>query len=330
MRKNEIMYTDVWREQGLQYKRVLEICRRYAFDDVFVAFAGDKNGGKITGQGTVSNDLITLEKVNFVSQLEFNLLSVSQVCDKDIPTFYCKGMLVLKACTGYSRINDYDACSKEVQHICVRVKSIAKKSYCLVITDEFSIISWVFFLATKDETPDTIIEFVKMIENICDSKVSIIHSDNGTEFKNQLINSFCVKKGITHQYSAVRTPQQNGVAERKNITLIEAARTMLVNSKLPIILWAEAVNTTCYVLNRVLMVKQLTKTSYELFYKRTPYIKFFRAFGCPCTLLNTQDSLPKFAAVGDECYFLVYPSYQKAYRVYNKKTKIVQESYYVE
>ncbi|KAI3795226.1 hypothetical protein L1987_37875 [Smallanthus sonchifolius] len=78
------------------------------------------------------------------------------------------------------------------------------------------------------------------------------------------------------------------------------------------------------------MVKQLTKTSYELFYKRKPYIKFFRAFGCSCTLLNTQDSLPKFAAVDDECYFLGYSSYQKAYRVYNKRTKIVQESFYVE
>ncbi|KAI3725189.1 hypothetical protein L1987_64967 [Smallanthus sonchifolius] len=181
-----------------------------------------------------------------------------------------------------------------------------------------------------DETPETIIEFIKWIENICDSKVSINHSDNGTEFKNKLINVFCAEKGITHQFSVARTRQQNGVAERKNRTLIEAARTMLVDSKLPIIFWAEAVNTACYILNRVLMVKQHTKTSYELFFKRKSYIKFFRAFGCSCTLFNTQDSLPKFAAVGDECYFLGYSSFQKAYIVYNKRTKNVQESYYVE
>ncbi|KAI3821405.1 hypothetical protein L1987_08972 [Smallanthus sonchifolius] len=148
--------------------------------------------------------------------------------------------------------------------------------------------------------------------------------------KSQPRSKMIWKKGVTHQYSAARTPQQNGVAERKNKTLIEAARTMLVDSKLPIIFWAEAVNIACYVLKRVLMVKQLTKTLYELFYKRKPYIKFFRAFGCSCTLLNTQDSLPKFAAIGDECYFLGYCSYQKAYRVYNKRTKIVQESFYVE
>ncbi|KAI3773914.1 hypothetical protein L1987_48453 [Smallanthus sonchifolius] len=224
-----------------------------SFDGGFIDFARDKKGGKITRQGTISNDLITLEKFNYVSQLEFNLLSVAQVCDKDIPVHFTA--------------KEYD----------------------------FSRFSWVFFLAKKDETPKTIIEFVKRIENICDSKVSIIRSDNGTEFKNKLINSFCAEKGITRQFSAARTPQQNGVDERKNRTLIEAAHTMLVDSKLPIIFWAEAVNTSCYVLNRVLM-----------------------------------DSLPKVLAVGDECYFLGYSSYHKAFSVHNKRTKIVQESYYVE
>ncbi|KAI3732508.1 hypothetical protein L1987_63713 [Smallanthus sonchifolius] len=429
--KNEQSSHMVGTKKNIKLKEqvvVTKIVKGQTFDGGFVAFAGDKKGGKITGQGIVSNDLITLEKVNFVSQLEFNLLSVSQVCDKDIPVHFTANeclflkpglvipeemismraprkfntyvvdmndhttsanvsCLLLKATgsesylwhrrMGHVNLKNMNnlvhkdlvrgfpkkefiieencmSCAKGKQHKKshprktittftrplflihmdlfgpVRVKSIAKKSYCLVITDDFSRFSWVFFLATKDETPEKIIDFLKRIENICDSKVSIIRSDNGTEFKNKLINSFCVEKGITHQYSAIRTPQQNGVAERKNRTLIEAARTMLVDSKLPIIFWAEAVNTACYVLNRVLMVKQLTKTSYELFYKRKPYIKFFRAFGCSCTLLNTQDSLPKFAAVGDECYFLGYSSYQKAYIVYNKRTKIVQESYYVE
>ncbi|KAI3773597.1 hypothetical protein L1987_48127 [Smallanthus sonchifolius] len=165
----------------------------------------------------------------------------------------------------------------------VRFRSIAKKSYCL------------------DETSETVIEFIKRIENNCDTKILIIRSDNGTGLKNGLIISFCVEKGITQQFSTARTPQQNGVAERKNRTLIEAARTMLVDSRLPIIFWAEAVNTACYGLNRVLMVKQHSKTPYELLFKRKPYVKFFRTFGCTCTLLNTSDSLPKFVVAGDEC-----------------------------
>nr|GFB10980.1 hypothetical protein [Tanacetum cinerariifolium] len=91
-----------------------------------------------------------------------------------------------------------------------------------------------------------------------------IISDNGTEFKNQDLNQLCGMKGIKREFSVPRTPQQNGVVERKNRTLIKAARTMLVDLLLPIPFWAEAVNTTCYVQNRVLVTKPHNKTSYEL------------------------------------------------------------------
>ncbi|GJV87858.1 ribonuclease H-like domain-containing protein, partial [Tanacetum coccineum] len=91
-----------------------------------------------------------------------------------------------------------------------------------------------------------------------------------------------------------KTPQQNGVAERRNRTLIEAARTMLADSKLPTTSWAEAVNTACYVQNRVLVVKPHNKTPYELFHGRTPTLSFMRPFGCPVTILNTIDHLGKF------------------------------------
>jgi transposase InsO family protein len=102
--------------------------------------------------------------------------------------------------------------------------------------------------------------FVLKIENLYGYKAKIIRLDNGTEFRNQNLNSFCDSKGITRQFSAARTPHQNGVAERRNRTLIEAARTMLSYSKLPLCFWAEAVNTACYVQNRVLVVKAHGKT----------------------------------------------------------------------
>ncbi|GKA10572.1 putative ribonuclease H-like domain-containing protein [Tanacetum coccineum] len=169
------------------------------------------------------------------------------------------------------------------------VKSLMKKSYCLVVTDDFSRFSWVFFLATKDETSGILKTFITEIENQLDYKEKVIRSDNGTKFKNSVMNQFYEVKGIKREFSVARTPQQNGVAERRNRTLIEAARTMLVDSKLPTTFWAEAVNTACYVLNRVLVIKPHNKTSYELIHRRTPLINFMKPFRCPVTILNTRD-----------------------------------------
>ncbi|GJZ79174.1 putative ribonuclease H-like domain-containing protein [Tanacetum coccineum] len=163
------------------------------------------------------------------------------------------------------------------------VKSLMKKSYYLVIIDDFSRFSWVFFLATKDETSGILKTFITKIENQLDRKVKVIRCDNGTEFKNSVMNQFCKMKGIKREFSVARTPQQNGVVERRNRTLIEAARTMLVDFKLPTTFWAEVVNTTCYVLNRGY------KTPYELIRGRTPLIDFIKPFGCPVTILNTRD-----------------------------------------
>ncbi|GKB03634.1 putative ribonuclease H-like domain-containing protein, partial [Tanacetum coccineum] len=120
------------------------------------------------------------------------------------------------------------------------------------------------------------------------------------------MNEFCAKKGIKREFSMARTLQQNGVAERKNRTLIKAARTMLADSLLPIPFWAEAVNTACYVLNRVLVTKPQNKTPYELLIGKSPSISFMRPFGCPLTILNTLDSLGKFDGKSDEGYLLGY------------------------
>ncbi|KAI3754539.1 hypothetical protein L1987_54324 [Smallanthus sonchifolius] len=184
------------------------------------------------------------------------------------------------------------------------VMSMGKKSYCLVIIDDFSRFSWVFFLRRKDETAEILKSYILRVENQSNLKVKIIRCDQGTEFKNHTLNSFCESKGIERQYSAPRTPQQNGVAERRNRTLIESARSMLADSKLPLTFWAEAVSTACYVHNRVLIVKPLQKTPYELWLKRVPYIGFLKPFGCPCTILITHGVLPKFGAKSDEGYFV--------------------------
>ncbi|GJW10391.1 putative ribonuclease H-like domain-containing protein [Tanacetum coccineum] len=209
------------------------------------------------------------------------------------------------------------------------VKSLMKKMYCLVVTNDYSRFTWVFFLATKDETSGILKSFITGIENLVDHKVKVIRCDNGTEFKNREMNQFCKMKGILRQFSVARTPQQNGVAERRNMTLIEAARTMLADSKLPTTFWTEAVNTACYVQNRVLVVKPHNKTPYELFHGRTPTLSFMRPFGCPVTILNTIDHLGKFNGKVDEGFFVGYSLNSKAFRVFNSRTRIVEENLHI-
>ncbi|KAJ9536269.1 hypothetical protein OSB04_un000541 [Centaurea solstitialis] len=394
------------------------------FEGGHVAFGDNPNGGKISGKGKVSKGKMTFDDVYFVEQLKYNLLSVSQVCDKKFGVFftdteclilapgykideskvmlrtprkdnvYCLDIedasslsslncLFSKASVSESSLwhrrmchmnfknmnllvknnlvrglpakefSSDDHCvaclkgkqhknshkSKEVNTISsplqllhmdlfgpTNVMSIGKKSYCLVIVDDYSRFTWVYFLRTKDETSELIKPFVTRVENKTNLRVKVIRSDNGTEFKNADLNSFCEEKGIERQYSAPRTPQQNGVAERRNRTLIEAARTMLADSKLPITFWAEAVNTACYVQNRVLIVKSKGKTPYELFEKKKPYIGFLQPFGCPCTILDTKTHLGKFECKSDDGFFVGYSSQSKALRVFNSSTRIIEEN----
>ncbi|GJU53596.1 putative ribonuclease H-like domain-containing protein [Tanacetum coccineum] len=187
--------------------------------------------------------------------------------------------------------------------------------YCLVVTNDYSRFTWVFFLTTKDETSEILKNFIKEIENLVDKKVKIIRSDNRTEFKNKVMDDFCSKKGIKREYSITRTPQQNGMAERRDRTLIEAARTMLADSKLPTTFWAEVVSTACYVQNRVLVVKPHNKTPYELFKGFKPALSFMRPFGCHVTILDTLDNLGKFDGKSDEGFFVRYSLGSKAFRV---------------
>ncbi|GKB57571.1 putative ribonuclease H-like domain-containing protein [Tanacetum coccineum] len=195
--------------------------------------------------------------------------------------------------------------------------------------DDYSRFTWIFFLATKDETSGILNSFINGVENLVDHKVKVIRCDNGTEFKNREMNQFCEMKGILRKFSVATTPQQNGVAERRNRTLIEAARTMLVDSMLPTTFWAEAVNTACYVQNRVLVVKPHNKTPYELFHGRTPTLSFMRPFGCPVTILNTIDHLGKFDGKADEGFFVGYSLNSKAFRVFNSRTRIVEENLHI-
>ena len=170
----------------------------------------------------------------------------------------------------------------------VNIMSISKKRYCLVIVDDFTRFSWTFFLHSKDEASQLIINHIKAVDNDFRWNVKRIRSDNGTEFKNSIMKEFCSEKGITHTFSAPRTPQQNGVVERKNRTLIEAARTMLEESKLPTYFWAEAINTACYTQNISIINQAQGKIPYQLIKNKKPTLNFLHVFGCKCFVLRNQ------------------------------------------
>ncbi|GJS96953.1 putative ribonuclease H-like domain-containing protein [Tanacetum coccineum] len=184
-------------------------------------------------------------------------------------------------------------------------------------------------LVAKATLDESMLCHRRLDRNLVDKKVKIIRCDNETELKNRVMSKFCEMKGIKREFSVARTPQQNGVAERRNRTLIKAARTMLADSKLPTTFWAEAVNMACYVQNMVLVVKPHNKTPYELFRGRTPSICFMRPFGCHVTILNTLDHLGKFDGKFDDGFFIGYSLNSKAFRVYNIRTRKVEENLHV-
>jgi len=204
--------------------------------------------------------------------------------------------------------------------------SLGGKKYGLVIVDDYSRYTWVFFLKSKDETKATFIDFAKQAQRKYNMAILAIRSDNGSEFKNYTLEEFLSDEGIEHQYSAPYTPQQNGVAERKNQTLVEMARSMLDEYRSPYSFCAEAINTACHASNRLFLRKILMKTPYELLTGHKPNVKYFRVFGCKCFILNKKDRLAKFQSKTIEGIFVGYASNSHAYRVYNKSTGCVVET----
>ncbi|CAN1292083.1 Retrovirus-related Pol polyprotein from transposon TNT 1-94 [Linum perenne] len=204
--------------------------------------------------------------------------------------------------------------------------SLGGKFYVFILVDDFSRFTWIFMLATKDETFSKFKNFVRRVQNEKNKVINEIRSDHGGEFENHEFETMCNDYDIRHNFSAPRTPQQNGVVERKNRTLVEIARTLLHDFGLPNIFWGEAVNNACYITNRALVRSRIKKTPYEIWKGRKPNIGYFSPFGCKCFILNTKDQLGKFDAKSDEGIFLGYSELSKAYRIYNKRTFKVEES----
>ncbi|GJV57949.1 integrase, catalytic region, zinc finger, CCHC-type containing protein [Tanacetum coccineum] len=211
----------------------------------------------------------------------------------------------------------------------LRVQSINGKKYILVIVDDYSRFTWVKFLRSKDETPAFVINLLKQLQVGLNKTVRFVRTDNGTEFVNKDLTDFYESVGITHEKTVPRTPQQNGVVERRNRTLVEAARTMLIFSKAPLFLWAEAVATACYTQNRSLIHTLHNKTPYELVHDKKPDLSFLRIFGALCYPTNDSEDLGKLKAKADIGFFVGYAPNRKGYRIYNKRTRQIMETIHV-
>ncbi|GJY61137.1 putative ribonuclease H-like domain-containing protein [Tanacetum coccineum] len=329
-----------------------------------VAFGGSK--GYITGKGKIKTGKFDFEDVCFVKELQhFNLFSVSQMCDKKNKILFTDyECLVLSpefklpdenqvlvriprqnnmysfnlenivpsgglACLiAKAIIDESNKWHRRLGHVNFKnLNKLMKGNLVRGLPSKIFQNDHTCVACQKGKQHKASCK-AKSVSSISHS-LQLLHMDLFGPTSNMDFIEFCGSKGIKREYSNARTPQQNGVAERKNRTLIEAARTMLADSFLPNTFWAEAVSTACYVLNRVLVTKPQNKTPYELVTGKIPIISYIRPFGCHVTILNTIDHLGKFDGKSDEGFLVGYSLQSKAFRVYNLETKRVEENLHI-
>nr|GEZ92925.1 retrovirus-related Pol polyprotein from transposon TNT 1-94 [Tanacetum cinerariifolium] len=183
----------------------------------------------------------------------------------------------------------------------MRVASINKKRYVLVIVDDYSSYTWTHFLRSKDETPEVLIDFLRLVQRGLQAQVRIVRTDKGTEFLNQTLHAYFAAEEIHHQTAA----------------------------KVPLFFWAEAIATTCFTQNRSLVIPRYEKTPYHIINDQKPSVRFFHIFGSLCYIVRDGENLDKMKKKGDDCIFVGYSTQSKAYRVFNKRTRVIMESIHV-
>lgn len=199
----------------------------------------------------------------------------------------------------------------------MQTESCSKKRYLLTVIDDYSKYTVVYFLREKSETAQKIKEYIAMVKNIFGKIPKIIRSDNGGEYIAQDLRSFLKTKGIRQQFTAPYTPQQNGVAERKNRSLIEMTRCMLEDSGLPKFLWAEAVNTANFIQNRTI-TKGANGIPFQLWKGAKPNVQRMEIFGTKCFVHIPSEKRKKLENTAKEAYFIGYDECSKAFRLYDK------------
>ena len=197
-----------------------------------------------------------------------------------------------------------------------KTPSLKGSKYYIAFIDDFTRFCWIYFLTYKSEVADVFLRYKAMVENQSEYRIKVIRSDNGTEYTSEKFNKFCEDAGIDHQLTAPYTPQQNGVVERKNRTIMEMTRCLLHEKELPKSFWAEAANTTVFLLNR-LPTKALQKqTPFEAWFGYKPMLMNLKTFGCLCFSYVPQVKRDKLDKKSEPGIFIGYSNTSKAYRIY--------------
>ncbi|GJY57067.1 retrovirus-related pol polyprotein from transposon TNT 1-94 [Tanacetum coccineum] len=321
---------------------------------------GNDHFGAIMGYGDYVIGDSVISRVYYVEGLGHNLFSVEQFCDSDLEVAFRKhscyvrdtdGVKLIKGSRGSNfTINDLarkdlvrglPRLKFEKDHLCSACQLGKRKKHThkpktentnleVLNTLHMDLCGPMRFLKSKDETPEVVIKFLKQIQVGLNKTIRYIRTDNGTEFVNKDLTAYYERVGIFHQKTIPRTPQQNGVVERRNHTLVEAARTMLIFSKAPMFLWAEAVATACYTQNRSLIHTLHNKTLYELVHNKKPDLTFFRVFGALCYPTIDSEDLGKLQPTADIGIFVGYAPSKKGYRIYNKRTRRIMKTIHVQ
>lgn len=201
------------------------------------------------------------------------------------------------------------------------IESLGGNRYYLTFIDDYSRKCWVYFLKAKSEALEKFKEFKAMVEKQSGRYLKILRSDRGGEYTAKLYESFCKDHGIIHQLTARRTPQQNGVAERKNRTILDMARSMIKGKHLPRTFWAEAVECAVYLLNQCPTKSVRHKTPEEAWSGHKPRVGHLKIFGCIAYAHVPEQQRKKLDDRGEKCIFIGYDKRSKAYRLYNPLTK---------
>jgi transposase InsO family protein len=207
-----------------------------------------------------------------------------------------------------------------------KTKGLKGEKYFMLLVDDYTRMTAVFFLKNKSEAFENFKIYKEMVENEMDSKIKCLRYDNGGEFTSKEFMDYCNNHGIKRQFFIARTPQQNGVVERKNRTVQEMAQTMLMDSKLTDIFWTQAVHTTVHIQNRVMLRNNTDKTPYELWKGRPTNVKHFRVFGSKCYIKREDGGMGKFDSRVDKGVLVGYSSTRKSYKCYNLRLNKVVES----
>jgi transposase InsO family protein len=205
-------------------------------------------------------------------------------------------------------------------------KGLKSERYFMLLVDDYTRMTAVCFLKNKSESFENFKIYKEMVENEMDSRIKCLRLDNGGEFTSKEFMDYCNNHGIKRQFSVARTPQQNGVVERKNMTIQQMARRMIMDSKLTDIFWTQVVHTKFHIQNRVMLRNNTDKNPYELWKGRPSNLKHFRVFGGKCYIKREDGRMGKFDSRVDNRILVGYSSTRKAYKCYNQRINKVVES----